>query len=47
MRKYFEKVRPAWTSPSDQLFNHAWVLGGTGSISWDLQLEIDSLLEPR
>lgn len=46
-REYFEKVRPTWTEPVDQLYNHAWILGSVESLSRQTQLDIDGLLEPR
>jgi hypothetical protein len=43
---YLESVRPAVASPSDQLTNHAWILGTPAAVSRETQLSIDSLLEP-
>lgn len=47
LRRYLERVRPTWTAPSDQLFNHGWILGGTEAIPRQTQLEIDDLFEPK
>jgi len=45
MRRYLESVRPALGSPSDQLTNHGWILGGTDRISYVTQGDIDALLD--
>lgn len=45
MRRYLESVHPALGSPSDQLTNHGWVLGGTDRISHVTQGDIDALLD--
>lgn len=46
-KEYFTKVRPTWTEPVDQLYNHAWILGDEQLLPMATQLEIDGLLEPQ
>ncbi len=45
MQPYLASVRPALASPSDQLTNHGWVLGGTDRISHVTQGDIDAFLD--
>lgn len=42
---FLETMRPSRGAPDDQLNNHCWILGGTERISWELQNDIDLLLE--
>lgn len=45
--RYLEVVRPWRGAPSDQLVNHAWILGSLGKISWAMQADLDLRLEAR
>jgi hypothetical protein len=42
-------MRLAWPyqiAPRQQLLNHAWIIGGEETISWQTQAEIDTYLDP-
>jgi hypothetical protein len=45
--RYLQMVKPTWGAPNDQLNNHGWILGGTDRIKWEVQADIDWLLEAR
>lgn len=42
---YLEDTKPYPTAAQQQLLNHAWIIGGEGTIDWETQVEIDGLLE--
>jgi len=44
--RYLRLVRPVYTGPQEQLFNHGWIIGGPESIGNEVQFRIDGLLEP-
>ena len=43
--RFLETIRPYETAPRQQLLNHAWVIGGEETISWETQVQADMLLE--
>lgn len=45
LQRYLERVRPREHAVHDTLHNHGWILGGTGSISWAVQAQLDLWLE--
>lgn len=45
-RRYLDLVRPARTSPADQLVNHGWILGSRSQVPWEVQADIDMALGP-
>jgi hypothetical protein len=44
VRDYLEMVRPNVAGPQHTILNHAWIIGDLGSVSWDVQREVDLLL---
>lgn len=45
VRSYLKILKPYPTAPQEQLLNHGWIIGGEDTISWDVQVELDILLE--
>jgi hypothetical protein len=43
--RFLKIIRPYETAPRQQLLNHAWVIGGQETISWETQVQADMLLE--
>ncbi len=43
--RFLASIRPYPTAPRQQLLNHAWVIGGLRTISWETQGAIDLMLE--
>lgn len=42
--RFLRERQPTYVAPNEGLFNHGWVIGGTDSISADVQGELDQLL---
>lgn len=45
-RDYLEMVRPDVPSPNETILNFAWIIGGPGTVSAEVQQELDGLLGP-
>jgi hypothetical protein len=45
VRAYLQTTQPYPTAPQQQLLNHGMIIGGPETISWEIQAELDLLLE--
>jgi hypothetical protein len=45
VRNYLMVLKPYPTDAQQQLLNHGWIIGGEETISWQTQVELDTLLE--
>lgn len=43
---YLEMVRPFESGPTETIRNHAWIIGNTDRVSWEVQKTIHRLLTP-
>jgi hypothetical protein len=45
---FLNYATPGYASegPTSAVYNHAWLIGGSSSISLGVQAQVDSLLEP-
>ena len=46
VRDYLNMVRPFPSGPTETILNHAWIIGDTTRITWQVQREVDNLLRP-
>lgn len=44
---YLNITKPYETAPQQQLLNHGWIIGGEDTISWDVQTQLDMMLEAK
>lgn len=42
---YLKILKPYETAPQEQLLNHGWIIGGEETISWEIQAQLDLMLD--